>query len=552
MSAELLDILVVGAGPVGLTLASELNRYGIACRIIDKDPGTKTISKALILHVRTQEVFDAIGAIAAAKSVSVPMRQISLRAYGKIIGHLHAEIADSPYPHPIILGQDRTEHVLEEHLHQLGGRVEWQTEAIAFEQDATQVSVTVRHADGTEEVIRSHYLIACDGAHSMIRKQLGFRFEGGKYEGEQFIQADAKIRWTLPKGISHLFLTREGYMMVIEMPDDLVRVFISLPDHPADATVDEHGASDDAPSLQEVQDALNALGGVDAELYDPTWLARYRTSHRRADRFRDGRIFLAGDAGHIHVPLGGQGMNTGIQDAFNLAWKLAYTVQGKATPDLLDSYNAERVPVAEALLAGTDKSYRIILHPNELKQNAVRLLGPFIVNQQVVRTKLMHTLEEVDISYRDTSPIVEDHGGSGGAGAGDRAPNATIVRLADQETIQLFDAFRGTHWTLLLFTGQKATAETDQKLLSIQQKVSKVYSQLIHSYFVVPDLLPPQGLSGSDSILMDGEHFAHERYGVASACLYLIRPDWYIGFRGGIADRDRLMDYLARILMING
>lgn len=115
MSSELLNVLVVGAGPVGLTLASELHRYGIACRIIDQDPGTKTISKALILHVRTQEVFDAIGAIVAAKSVTVPMRQISLRAYGKIIGHLHSEIADSPHPHPIILGQDRTEHVLEEH-----------------------------------------------------------------------------------------------------------------------------------------------------------------------------------------------------------------------------------------------------------------------------------------------------------------------------------------------------------------------------------------------------------------------------------------------------
>jgi 2-polyprenyl-6-methoxyphenol hydroxylase-like FAD-dependent oxidoreductase len=545
----MLDVLIVGAGPVGLTLAAELARYGVQCRIVDKDPGTKTISKALILHVRTQEVFDAMGALAAEKAVSVPMRQVSLRAYGKIIGHLHFEIADSPHPHPIILGQDRTEYVLEEHLHSLGGHVEWQTEAIEFEQAEDRVAVTLRHPDGTPEVVHTNYLIGCDGAHSIIRKQLGLSFEGSKYAGEQFIQADAKIRWTLPKGTSHLFLTSEGYMMAIEMPDDIVRIFISLPDKLTDAPVEEHGASEDAPSLQEVQDAFNSLGGVDAQLYDPVWVARYRTSHRRVDRFREGRIFLAGDAGHIHVPLGGQGMNTGIQDAFNLAWKLAYTLQNKAHPALLDSYNSERVPVAEALLAGTDKSYRIILHPNELKQNAVRLLGPFIVGQQFVQNKLLHTLEEVDISYRDTSPLSDDRGGSNGAVAGDRAPSATVVRLVDRETVELFDIFRGTHWTLLLFTGQKAPSETYEKLVSIHQAMSDKYPQIIHSHLVIPELLPPKNLAENASILMDGERYAHEKYGVAAACIYLIRPDWYIGFRGGIADSDRLFDYLAKILI---
>jgi 3-(3-hydroxy-phenyl)propionate hydroxylase len=550
MATELLDVLIVGAGPVGLTLASELHRYGVHCRIVDRDPGTKNISKALILHVRTQEAFDAMGAIAAEKAVSVPMRQISLRAYGKVIGHLQPEILDSPHPYPIILGQDRTEHVLEEHLHDLGGRVEWQTEAIGFDQDEHQVSVTLRHTDGTTEVVQAKYLIGCDGAHSVIRKKLGFSFEGGKYEGEQFIQTDAKIRWTLPRGTSHLFLTQEGYMMVIEMPDNLVRVFISLPDAPSTATMDEHGASDDPPSLQEVQDALNRLGGVDAELYDPIWLARYRTSHRRVDRFREGRIFLAGDAGHIHVPLGGQGMNTGIQDAFNLAWKLAYTLQGKATPELLDSYNAERIPVAEALLAGTDKGYRIILHPNQLKQNAVRLLGPFIVNQQVVRTKLIHTLEEVDISYPNTSAIVEDHGGSTGPSAGDRAPSATVVRLSDKETVELFDIFRGTHWTLLLFGGQNPTDETYQQLTEIGQIIREKYDQVVTPHLVVNAIIPPEALFWKGSVLMDGEGYGHEKYGASAACLYLIRPDWYIGFRGGIADSDHLFDYLAKIFVL--
>ncbi len=541
MGSSLSEVLIIGAGPVGLTLASELARYGVQCRIVDKEPSPKTISKALILHVRTQEVFDAMGAITAEKSISIPLRRISLHTYGKLIGHLHADAIDSPHPHPIILGQDKTERVLEEHLHNLGNKVEWQVEAIGFEQTETGVAVTLRHPDGQEEVAHANYLVGCDGAHSMVRKKLGLSFAGGKYENEQFIQTDAKIRWTLPKGTSYLFLTQQGYMMVIEMPDDIVRVFISLSD--PDPT------NETPPTLQEVQDALNQLGGLEAELYDPIWLARYRTSHRRADRFREGRIFVAGDAGHIHVPLGGQGMNTGIQDAFNLGWKLAYTLQGKVNPTLLDTYNAERIPVAEALLAGTDKGYRIILHPNELKQNAVRLLGPFIVGQESIRAKILHTLEEVDISYKDTSPIAADYGGSSGPVAGDRAPSATILRLADYATVQMFDVFRGTHWTLLLFAGQKAAPEIYVQLLSIQQRVSDKYPQAIHPYLLVPELLPPQNLPQSSRILMDSELYAHEKYGISAPCLYLIRPDWYIGFRGGISQSDRLFDYLTKLFL---
>jgi 3-(3-hydroxy-phenyl)propionate hydroxylase len=533
------DVLIIGAGPVGLTLACELSRYGVSCRIIDRDSGTKSISKALILHVRTQEVFDAMGAIAAEKAVSVPLRRISLHAYGKLIGHLHSDTIDSPHPYPIILGQDRTEHVLEEHLHSFGVKVEWQLEAIEVEQNEAGVSVKLRHADGSEEVAPAKYLVGCDGAHSIVRKRLGLSFEGGKYENEQFIQTDAKIRWTLPKGTSYLFLTPFGYMMVIEMPDDIVRVFISL--------ADPDPSNETPPTLQEVQDALNHLGGVEAELYDPVWLARYRTSHRRADRFRQGRIFVAGDAGHIHVPLGGQGMNTGIQDAFNLAWKLAYTLQGKATPDLLDTYNAERVPVAEALLAGTDKGYRIILHPNELKQNAVRLFGPFIVGQESIRTKILHTLEEVDISYKDTSPISEDHGGSNGPTAGDRALSAPIVRLANKETVELFEIFRGTHWTLLLFSGQKATDEIYQQFAVMGQTISEKYSQVVRSHLVVNAMKEPPTLCWDGSTLMDSEGDLHDKYGVSSACLYLIRPDWYVGFRSRLIESNHLMDYLSKI-----
>lgn len=532
------DVLVVGAGPVGLTLASELTRYGVRCRIVDKDSGIKNISKALILHVRTQEVLEAMGAIAPVKAESKPLRQVELHAYGKHIGHWTLDGIDSPHPHPVIIGQNRTEHILEQHLNNLGVKVDWQVETTGFQQDGDGVTVNLRHADVREEKSRAKWLVGCEGAHSIVRKQLGLSFEGGRYENEQFIQADAKIRWTLPKGVSYLFLTSAGYMMVIEMPDDIVRVFISLPD--PDPT------NDTAPSLQEVQDALNKLGGNDAELYDPVWLARYRTSHRRADRFREGRVFVAGDAGHVHVPIGGQGMNTGIQDAFNLAWKLAYVLKGVAHPQLLDSYNSERHPVAVALLEGTDKAYRNILHPNKLLQNTARVFGPFIMRMESVQIRFRNTLEEIEVGYKDSS-LAADFSGNSGPAAGERAPDALIVRLSDKQTIRLFEVFEGTHWTLLLLSGKQTNSKSYKQLVEIGQIINTKYGKHITTHLVVADTAPPANLNWDGSILMDRQHYLHTKYDVGYARLYLVRPDWYIGFRGHSSDSHNLLAYLASI-----
>lgn len=537
-SQEETDVLIVGAGPVGLTLASELTRYKINCRILDKDTGTKNISKALILHVRTQEVMDAMGAITRAINEAKPLLRVELDAYGKHIGHWNLSGVDSPYPHPIIIGQDRTENILETHLNNLGVKVDWEKEAIGFEQNIDGVVVNLRNADGKEEVVRAKYLIGCDGAHSIVRKKLGLSFEGGRYENEQFIQADAKIRWTLPKGVSYLFLTSSGYMMVIEMPNDIVRVFISLPDpDPSNET---------PPTLQQVQDALNKLGSVDAELYDPTWLARYRTSHRRTDSFQEGRIFIAGDAGHIHVPIGGQGMNTGIQDAFNLAWKLAYVIKEVASPKLLDSYSTERVPVAEALLAGTDKASTNVLHANELLRNAARLFGPFIIRQPEIQTRFRNTLEEIDIAYT-SSPIVADFGGNSGVKAGKRAPDATVVKLADKETIRLFDILKGTHWTLILFSGKQKNLQSHKQLVEIAQTINTKYNEYISTHLVVVDKVLLESLNWDGSILMDAHCYLHDKYGADSAFIYLIRPDWYIGFRGQCSDGNKLLTYIDNI-----
>lgn len=337
-------------------------------------------------------------------------------------------------------------------------------------------------------------------------------------------------------------------MMILEMPDDIVRIFISLP---SDAALPRLGASGDnvqfstPPTLDDVQLWLNRLGAEDAELSEPIWLARYRTSHRVAATLRKGRAFIAGDAGHVHVPFGGQGMNTGIQDAFNLGWKLAATLHGQSPDALLESYDAERRPVAEALIKGTDKAYRFVLHPGEMMKSAVRFFGPFAMRQEVVQRTFRNTLEEMNIAY-PRSPIVRDEGGGDGPRAGNRAPSAPVVRFVERNTTQLFDLFRGTHWTLLVFLGDTPTPEHMTLADDLTSSVLEHHGAMVHPYVVAVSIAAAHQRH-ADRLVVDRARAAHTAYGASAGALYLIRPDWYVGFRAHLAQREQLSDYMRQV-----
>ena len=549
------DVLILGAGPVGMTLANELARRGVNFRIVDKAPGIREVSKAMILHVRTQEVLDKVGVAERAREEAQPLTEVVVFAYGKHIGAWDLDDIDSAYAHPLILGQNRTQHILLDQLRRLGRDVEWNVEATSFEPTAEGAQTTLKTSDAasgqaSETTIRSRYVVGCEGSNSLVRKTLKFSFEGDRYTGEQFIQADCRIKWALPKGRSYLFLTPDGYMMVIEFPDDVVRIFISLPDHNAagaQAAAGQLGAveaTSEEPTLDEIRTHLTRLSGFDCELTDPTWRARYRTSHRYANRFSEGCAFICGDAGHVHVPIGGQGMNTGIQDAFNLGWKLAGVVKNELNESVLESFHDERHPVAVSLIKGTDFAYTGILHPSETRQRAARLFGPFLIRNERVQTFMRGTLEELNVSYPN-SPLNLDLGGAKGPAPGERVLDVALVRDADKATVKLSELTRGEAWTLLLFAGLHADEEDMAARYVLAREIDQRFGARVRVVGVEAAAVAAPGFPGV--ALLDVLHGAHERYGIAAPAFYLLRPDTYVCARGPIRSADKLIAHLASV-----
>jgi 3-(3-hydroxy-phenyl)propionate hydroxylase len=549
------DVLIIGAGPVGMTLANELARRGVAFRIVDKAPGIREVSKAMILHVRTQEVLDKVGVAERAREEAQPLTEVAVFAYGKPIGAWDLDDIDGPYRHPLILGQNRTQHLLLDLLRSGGHDVQWNFEATALTINTDAAETTLRAIDPSagqiqETQLRSRFVVGCEGSNSLVRKTLNFTFEGERYAGEQFIQADCRIKWGLPKGRSYLFLTSDGYMMVIEFPDDVVRIFISLPDHNAagaQAAAAQLGAveaTSEEPTLEEIRSHLTRLSGFECELSAPTWRARYRTSHRYANRFSEGRGFVCGDAGHVHVPIGGQGMNTGIQDAFNLGWKLAGVLKGELQPSVLRSYHEERHPVAVSLIKGTDFAYTGILHPSEARQRAIRLFGPYLIRNERVQNLVRGTLEELNVSYPN-SPLNLDLGGARGPKPGERVLDATIVRDADKATLTLSNLTRGDAWTLLLFSGLHPEADETAARASLASEIGQRFGARIKVFGVEATALAPSG--APEIVLLDALHEAHERYGVVDSAFYLLRPDTYVSSRGPLGRGAMLIAHLAGI-----
>lgn len=532
------DVFIVGAGPVGLTMAIELSRRGVACRIVDRAVGTKPHSRAMLLQVRTLEILSAMGGVGAFLAKGRPLDEIEMYAYGRHLGRIQAGGVDALYKNPLTLGQHETEGILCERLADLGGSVEWRSEVIACKQDERCATLLLRRADGELQAVSARYVAGCDGAASFIREEAGIPFVGEEFPVCHFLQADVRLRWATPQGTNAFFIGDDAFLIALALPDGAVRLIVSG----GDAVMNRS----ENVTIEDFLHLSRRISDTDLDVADVLWLSRYSVASRRAVHFRQGRIFLVGDAAHVHIPIGGQGMNTGMQDAFNLAWKLAAVVQNVSPETILESYAHERQPVAEALTNGTERVFIDLADQDQLFHAALRFLGPFALRLETFRKKVGTIISELGIVYPE-GELIEDLGGEAGARAGARAPNGVAVQAHSLETVRLHQIFSGGGWTLLAFSGLQSDADHYKKLLKSARAAILACGEHLAAYLVVADAPPPKEFPWESPVLLDRSHRLHEAYGVENPFLYVIRPDWHIGFRGKPTDEHLLMAYLRRV-----
>ncbi len=533
------DVLVIGAGPVGLLMASELRRHGVGCRIVDKLTQPMGWVKALGVTPRTLEVWDDLGVVAEALDVGLTLRRQLVFMNRQQVADLHTVFpGEAPYQYPLLLPQPETERILAAHLARLGGRVERGAELQSFREVADGVEAVLATPAGTETV-RCRYLVGCDGAHSAVRRGLGLPFEGGQFPAS-FLLADVEIRWEFPHACSCLFLESGGETLgnllvciPYRDPADPTRPryrisTMARPVAPADWEAGAPPAQTDevtALTLAQAQEIVSRFVPVPAEVGDLRWASVFRISHRIVPRYRVGRAFLAGDAAHIHPPTGGQGMNTGLQDAYNLAWKLALDLKGLAHADLLESYDAERRPVGKAVVERTTRRSLSIGERSEDLTESRREDSQLGVNYRTSRW----------VAERLSSPEAL----AGGPRPGDRAPDAGgLLRGGSTFPWRLFDLLRGTHHTLLVF-GKGAPAGLDRAL-------RERLGEQLRLYQIVGEAAEAE--SEAHPTLVDAAGQFRRAFGLTGPAAYLIRPDGHVGFRTDVPEPRVFEDYLSRMI----
>ena len=542
------DVLIVGAGPAGLTMACELARRGISYRIVDQAAQPATTSRAIGLQARSLELFAALGVVEAACEQGIPGIQVNSYSNGGLAFRLNFRmLADEtiPYPYGILLPQNLTEQILIDRLHTLGGHVERARDVVGFQQTGERVIATVHHRDdGSAEQIEAGWLIGCDGAHSAVRKAAGIAFEGSTYP-ESFLLADVDLDWERSRDSVHVWLHSQGQLGAFPLPGNHWRLMADLPVAPG------------APAPQASLELFAALlreraNDTSTTLRNPIWMSTFSIHRRLAATYRQNRVFLVGDAAHVHSPFGGQGANTGIQDAVNLAWKLALVIDGHASEALLESYEEERRPIARQVLGNTDR-LTSVFYQRTLLMRALRehIVLPLLTHPAIQR-RLLWEASELGIQYRASS--LSHHARRGlrsllsaprtALQAGDRAPDGRCIRMPEGEATTLFQLSRDPRAQVLLFDGAIQPGSTYATLQRLARQIEDLFAPVIQVHLVASGV---RLLAWEGPFLYDVEHRVHAHYGLHGPSLAVIRPDGYLGLLCPLSDEQELSIYLNQL-----
>jgi pentachlorophenol monooxygenase len=529
------DVLIAGAGPIGLTAALELTRHGIRCRIIDPLTEPPQYAKAVGVQPRTLEVFEGMGVLEPIVNAAIEMHGQIVYVNGAEAGRVDFNLpSDIPFGF-IAIPQYATERILAEELALRGVAVQRGVSLTRFEQDADGVTATLTGSAG-EQAVRAAYLVGADGAHSVVRKALGFSFEGAAFE-EQYMLGDVEVDWDLPRGYGIRAMHQvdgvtDDLLVCIPLPGrNRYRMSMLVPDDLGGSQPEKDGIAHGfegarKPELHHIQAVIDRLSPEPTTARNLRWSSVFRISHRIVDAYGRGRVFIAGDAAHIHPPTGAQGMNTGIQDAHNLAWKLALAVAGRAAPGLLDSYDAERRPVGEEVVGRTVRSARQGIGADSTD------LG------YVIRREGQLLIDYADSPLITAGPVSDPT-------AGQRAPDATgLTRAAVSGPQRLYDLLNRRDHAVLCYADGDAGADVVATFEALTDAAASAARGPLECYLIAA---PSADVDATVLPLIwdaDG-HFA-QQYSTAGTSVFVVRPDGYLGYRASGTDTDALVAHLHK------
>ncbi|HEX3443705.1 MAG TPA: FAD-dependent monooxygenase [Chthoniobacterales bacterium] len=530
--ATKLDALVVGAGPVGLSMAAALLAQGLRVRIIDAADDRAQESRAIGIQARTLEALEISGIVD--EFLELGHRLTGVRLYGETgseIGHLDFGYIPSRYPFILALPQSETERILGNHLRRNGLEIERRTALVGFEQSDLTVLAKIALPDGRQEEISTDWLLGCDGARSKVREILGLQFAGKTFD-LHFLLGDLHAESTLSEDHAHVFGRPEGLLAFFPLGGRRYRL---VADNPP-----EQLRTEKKPTLDQWQSIADGRSSVSMKLSDLGWTTYFRVNSRMVERLRRGRVFVLGDAAHIHSPALAQGMNTGIQDAWNLGWKLALVQRCFAQPALLDSFEQERMPVEHDVLRMTEFTQNMITAEKPTNRLLRDNLLPVLSGISAFQKTATKTVSETAIEYRASS-VVEDHYAPDGPHAGDFAPGVILSRPQKNGEISLASLFGRGH-VLLYLAALESWPDGLQTVKPIFGLIQKHFGQVITPYLVLPKQVPT---TQSDvEVLIDVEGQFAQHY--AASVLYLVRPDGYLAFRCLAAKHNLLESYIHK------